>query len=288
MGGLRGSQGEAAWHEANAQIDREHDRTSSGTTHKTNNIANSRSSNNSSKGAYVAAATAASVTAASVIGDSSGPRPGYSTGYEVGFGPVDKSLGAGTGPESGGTRTKNFTNKLAGKSDTADFAPPRLGSELTRESVSNARGGFAEAPKANEVSGHHHHSRSRSSSVGASSRNRSSKPGGYHQKSTSGATTGAGAGAAAMDVQLGAEAAEWRAVVAELQGELEGVRHRRAVDARQHASELRHMAASLEDAEGRATLGHDTAMALDQEMKRLVSANIRSRAHVITTTCRIE
>jgi hypothetical protein len=91
-----------------------------------------------------------------------------------------------------------------------------------------------------------------------------------------------------MDVQLGAEAAEWRAVVAELQGELEGVRHRRAVDARQHASELRHMAASLEDAEGRATLGHDTAMALDQEMKRLVSANIRSRAHVITTTCRIE
>jgi hypothetical protein len=44
------------------------------------------------------------------------------------------------------------------------------------------------------------------------------------------------------------------------------------VDARRHAGELRQLAASLEDAEARASLGHDTAMALDAELKRTVPA----------------
>jgi hypothetical protein len=73
-------------------------------------------------------------------------------------------------------------------------------------------------------------------------------------------------------VQLAAEAAELRAACLELQGELDGARHRRAVDARRHAGELRQLAASLEDAEARASLGHDTAMALDAELKRTVPA----------------
>lgn len=263
-------QGEAAWHNANAQIDREHDEASR--THAINNHNNANNgSSRRCKGAYVAAATAASAPIAPAVEGISGPRAGYSTGYEAGFGPVGSNLGAGSGPEGTGSRSWSSTSQPGVKSAAVDFMPPPLGSEVIRASVGDDTTNFRRAAEANEGTGQHH-SRSRSSSVGANSNRRSSKASGHHKKySSSAGTGGAGAsGAGALDVQLGAEAAEWRAVVAELQGELEGVRHRRAVDARQHASELRQMAASLEDAEGRATLGHDTAMALDKELKRLV------------------